>query len=194
MKTFIIVATTLDGFIGKSAGDVSTRWTSKEDAAWFSKRTKEADLCVMGRTTYETFNRPLKDRATLVLTSNPGKFSQDQRRFGTEVTVVDQTTDIQALLSKQKTQVWATSLKIDLLHQLLTQAGAQELAVCGGASVYTQWLKAGLVDEMYLTLEPVFFGQGVKLFTEDVDVGIEVVSERVLNKRGTRVIKLKMRR
>ncbi len=194
MKTFIIVATTLDGFIGKNSSDISVRWTSKEDATWFSKRTKQADLCLMGRTTYETFNRPLEDRVTLVLTRDPRKFSQDQRRFGTDVVVINGKSDIKTLLKEAKTQVWATDLNMMKLNQLLTDADIDELAICGGAKVYTQWLKSDLVDEMYLTVEPVFFGQGIKLFTEDVDVGVEVVSERVLNERGTRVIKLTVKR
>ena len=38
----------------------------------------------------------------------------------------------------------------------------------GGASVYTQFMQAGLVDELFLTVEPIVFGSGIKLFSETV--------------------------
>ena len=193
MKTFLIVATTLDGFIGRDNQDLSTRWTSKEDAAWFSQRTKQAGVCVMGRKTYETFNRPLPDRVVIVQTQDPEAFKTKQARQGVEVELLQAGSPVETLLSRSKTQVWATDLKLDHLHQLLDSNGLKELAICGGSSIYTQWLKAGLVDEFYLTVEPVLFGKGVKLLSEPLDVKLELVSEKKLNERGTRLVEFRVR-
>ena len=56
---FMIAAQTQDGFIARQENDLSTRWTSKEDAAFFKQKTIAAEVIVMGRTTYETFKRSL---------------------------------------------------------------------------------------------------------------------------------------
>ncbi len=192
-QTFIIVALTLDGFIGRDRTDLSTRWTSKEDATWFSQRTKEAGICVMGRKTYQTFNRPLPERIVIVQTKDPLTFKKQQLKSGVEVKLIQADSQVDLLAKKSKTQVWATSLELDRLHQLLEDAGVKEVAVCGGSSIYTQWLSAGLVDELYLTLEPVVFGAGVKLFNQAVKVKLEFVGEKKLNDKGTKVMRLRVK-
>jgi hypothetical protein len=50
--------------------------------------------------------------------------------------------------------------------KLLESRGVKQVAICGGARVYREFLVAGLVDEMYVTIEPVFLGEGIKLFGE----------------------------
>ena len=190
MKTFLIAAITLDGFIGKDETDTSTRWTSPEDASWFSHKTKQARFCVMGRKTYETFNQPLPGRVVLVQTKDTLTWQQKQADLGTKVKIVDNQTDLKTLENDGRTQVWATNLEIDRLHQLLVDTGVKELAVCGGASIYTQWLLSGLVDELYLTVEPIIFGAGVKLFNQPVELRFKIVEEKRLNDHGTRLIKL----
>ena len=37
------------------------------------------------------------------------------------------------------------------------------MAICGGSSVYGLFLKEGLVDELFLTVEPILFGSGIPL-------------------------------
>ena len=191
MNTFLIVAVSLDGFIGKDQADLSTRWTSKEDFVWFSRRTKQARFCVMGRKTYETFNRPLPDRITIIQTRSPLAWQRKQVGLGVQVRLVDKQTDIAHLKNQGTTQVWVTSLEISELYQLLVDANTSELAVCGGSSIYTQWFLSGFVNELYLTVEPVIFGAGVKLFNQLVNVGLEIIEEKKLNNKGTRLIRLR---
>ena len=47
-------------------------------------------------------------------------------------------------------------------------AGGKNVGIWGGANIITQFLKAGLVDEMQIHLIPVLLGGGVRLF-EDLD-------------------------
>ena len=65
----------------------------------------------------------------------------------------------------------------------LAQKGYQEAAICGGASIYTMFLKAGLVDTLYLTIEPKLFGQGVNLLTEKLDLNLELREVKRLDER-----------
>lgn len=43
-------------------------------------------------------------------------------------------------------------------------AGAKDVRVCGGNQAIVQYLNAGLVDELCISLTPVLLGQGVRLF------------------------------
>ena len=50
-----------------------------------------------------------------------------------------------------------------------------QVAICGGASIYTAWFKEKLIDEVWLTVQPVVFGRGIKP-VEDVAVKLELIS------------------
>jgi dihydrofolate reductase len=43
-------------------------------------------------------------------------------------------------------------------------AGGKDVRICGGRDVVLQYLQAGLVDELSLSLAPVFLGAGLRLF------------------------------
>lgn len=47
-------------------------------------------------------------------------------------------------------------------------AGERDIRIAGGGETILQYLNAGLVDEFTITLAPVFFGAGVRLF-DDID-------------------------
>jgi len=61
-----------------------------------------------------------------------------------------------------------TKSPTDLIADLESR-GFKEVAICGGSQIYTMFMKAGLVDTLYLTIEPVVFGDGMRLFKEDMD-------------------------
>jgi dihydrofolate reductase len=52
----------------------------------------------------------------------------------------------------------------DALAQAKDAAGHRNVAVFGGASVFVQYLNAGLLDELQIHLVPVLLGAGVHLF------------------------------
>ncbi len=91
----------------------------------------------MGRKTFETIGKPLKGRRTIVLTRTIPAHPIEGVEYTSETPL--------ALVSR------------------LEKEGVSQLAVIGGSSVYGQYLVAGLVHELYLTVEPVLFGDGVPL-------------------------------
>lgn len=143
MHVFLIAAITVDGYIAAEADQISTAWTSAEDKTFFRDRTKQAGVIVMGRKTYDTIGRPLPGRLNVVLTSSPQDVSPDQAD-----------------------QLMYTSADPKTLIADLAARGYQEVAICGGASVYSQFLEAGVIDTLYLTVEPICFGRGIKLFSD----------------------------
>src|SRR5688572_19487577 len=53
--------------------------------------------------------------------------------------------------------------------QRLASEGVEELAICGGTQVYTMFMKAGVVDNLYVDVQATVFGTGVALFSESLD-------------------------
>lgn len=141
MHVVLIAAMTADGKIAESEEQVSLDWTSKEDTEFFKQKTKELGVLIMGRKTFETIGRPLPGRLNLVMTREPSKYA-DKHQEG----LLEFTSDTPE----------------EILEQL-TERGYASLALAGGASVYGRFLEEGLVNEMYLTVEPVMFGGGVPL-------------------------------
>lgn len=154
MYVFLIAAVTIDGFIARNHDEPSTAWTSKEDSRWFHTKTTEAGVVVMGRTSYVTIPepyRPLKNRLNVVYTS--------------------QATDG---LEKASDAEWRTNLEPKELLERLTVEGHEQVAIAGGQRVYSDWMRSGLVNTLYITVEPVVFGQGIKLFDSGVSAELEL--------------------
>lgn len=158
MHTFMIASVSADGFIGRSTTESSKRWTSKEDLQFFKERTKRAKACVVGYTTFTTFARVLPDRVFYVLTRDPAKLASF------DPAVVRPVNCSPAELVSQ--------VKAD---------GFSELAVCGGASVYQQYLAAGVVDTLYLSYEPIVFGAGIPLFGKPLEQQLTLTDLTKLN-------------
>ena len=148
MNVWLIAAMSADGKIAQTPGQSSLDWTSKEDTRFFVDKTKEAGTVIMGRKTFDTIGKPLKGRRIIVMSRGGGKVG---RWKGGEV--------------KENGTVEYTALSPrELLDELASQ-GVMTVALAGGSSIYSQFLRDGLVTDLYLTIEPHLFGGCVPLAT-----------------------------
>lgn len=154
MKVFLIAALSADGFIARSTNELAN-WTSAEDKKLFVQLTKEAGIMVMGSTTLDTIGKALPGRRTIVYTTRPDQITVD----GVEITADEPS----------------------ILLDKLAKQGAETVAICGGRSIYTLFMKSGLVDELYLTIEPTVFGEGISLFSEPIESKFELLDSKLLN-------------
>jgi dihydrofolate reductase len=115
--------------------------------------TKKSGVMVMGGNTYRTFKEPLPGRRHIVYT----KGSVDGDAY-------------------EK----ATLPPKDLVKQLGDE-GYEEVAIIGGGTMYSMFLAAGVVTDVYLTIEPLFFGAGVKFLSEKTDATLKLHSSERLN-------------
>jgi dihydrofolate reductase len=157
MKVFLIAAVTADGFIARTNDQLSD-WTSSEDKKVFVRLTKEAGVMVMGSRTFATIGRALPERKTIVYTSHP-----------------------EAVAGLDDPAIQTTQEDPKALVDRLAAEGANGLAICGGAQIYSLFAAAGVLDEVYLTVEPVFFGTGITLFSEQLDIRLELIESQKLN-------------
>ncbi len=159
MKIVLIAAISADGKIAQTPGQSSMNWTSKEDTKFFVEKTKELGTVIMGRKTFATFNKPLKGRRLIVMTK-------------TRQGLVDMT------------DVEFTNEEPQALVARLEREGVKTVALAGGSSVYGQFLQAGLVNELFLTVEPVLFGNGVPLAAGFDRLQLKLVDWRPLNEQA----------
>ena len=136
MRVLLLAAITVDGKIARSPHELSD-WSSREDKRLFAQTSREAGVLIMGRNTYETLPAPLPGRLHVVLSDRPA----DAAPLGVEFT------------DEPPERI--------LVH--LESRGYSTVVLAGGAQAYRTFLEAGLVDEMWLTVEPLAFGVGVSL-------------------------------
>ncbi|NQV90287.1 dihydrofolate reductase [Candidatus Uhrbacteria bacterium] len=152
MNVWLIAAMSVDGKIAQSSEQVSLDWTSKEDTRFFIDKTKEAGVVIMGRKTFDTIGKPLPGRRMIVMTR-------------------------QTDLAFEGDGVEYSTLSPSALLEQLSHEGVQTVALAGGEMVYSQFLQAGLVTDVYLTIEPILFGSGIPLATgfERIEMRLEDV-------------------
>lgn len=145
MQITLIAAVTADGFIGQTKTSSSFDWTSAADKQFYVAQLKAADAIVMGRTTFNTFSRHPKNSSWYIYTSKPAEFVNVKP----EVMHAEGTNESPAELIAR-----------------LRALGKQNILIAGGSSIYQQFMAAGVVDRVLLTVEPVLFGSGVRLFDQ----------------------------
>lgn len=163
MKLVLMMAITLDGKIAKHSTQLAD-WTSQADKKIFVEETKNAGVIIMGKTTYETIGRPLPGRLNIVLDKNP-----------------DTSQNIAGSLEY-------TNLPPQELLTDLAKRGFEKVILGGGATINGLFLKENLIDEIWLTIEPKIFGEGLSLFKDaDVDLELELLEVRNLDKNVIQV-------
>ena len=163
MKLILMMAITLDGKIAKHTTQLAD-WTSHADKKIFVEETKRAGVIIMGKTTYETIGKPLPGRLNIVLDQKPdaNKNIPDSLEY--------------------------TNLTPDKLLSDLEKRGFKAAILGGGATINGLFIKANLIDEVWLTIEPKIFGEGLSLFKDaDVNLELELIEARNLDKNVIQV-------
>ncbi|MEK9182918.1 MAG: dihydrofolate reductase [Patescibacteria group bacterium] len=152
------VASSIDGRISLVKKSLPN-WTSQEDWRFFQKSLARVDAVIVGRNTYQAAVARLRKRSTFVLSSRVKK----ARRSGT-VTFVNP----------------ARVNFVDFFKDYKT------VAVLGGGAVYRFMLEKGLLDEIFITVEPLIFGRGKTMFVGGTRTAqLRLLSMKRLNRVGT---------
>jgi dihydrofolate reductase len=168
MKTIVVFVTTLDGRITKWGDPHVMRWSSPEDQRYFRKIWNESPLLIMGSSTFD-FDpiKPSPNSLLHIMTRNLAKYKSYEVPGQLEFS--DETPQ-------------------DLVNRF--QKKYEQMLVVGGPHIATSFFRAGLVDELWLTLEPKIFGKGGNfVIEEELDIELKQISLEKINDRGTMIVK-----
>lgn len=144
MKVILYMAMTVNGYIAKENND--TGFVSEVEWDSFRKMIKQMGNMIVGKRTYEIMQKG-------------GEF----RDLGDTVCVV---VTHDGLFKRSNPHHLVAGSPKEALDLLETQ-GFREALVAGGGMINSSFIKEGLVDEIYLDIEPIIFGRGVPLFRPD---------------------------
>ena len=164
----IVAAMTADGLIDAAGSSRSFDWTTQADKKYYIDAIKRAGVVVTGSRTFKPMRRFPKGMKYFVYTRKPEELINPRPE----------------LIDVQPTQASPQ----DLIKQIAAE-GYSEVIISGGSSVYTMFLQAGVVDKVYLSIEPLMFGKGVRLVDgvlDDVKLKLEDVGK--LGDEGTVVL------
>ena len=148
IKASVFIATSLDGFIARTNGDLD--WLTGAESApteqdyGYQEFMDTVDTVVLGRNTFELVSSfdawPYGGKRVVVLSSRPN-----------------------AIPPHLADDVEWLSLPPRRLVERLDVRGASHLYVDGGKTIQG-FLKAGLIDELTITRVPILIGAGIPLF------------------------------
>ncbi len=155
---------TRDGYVARYPGHSTLEWRSNADAEFFTAYLNSLDetgVIVVGNNTYKAVQSRLSKRNCIVFTRS--------------VTSADRRNKKLLYYNPEGTSL-ATVLN-----------GYRTVVLLGGTETYTFFWERDLIDEMYLTIEPVDFGGGLPLFNtpEPMSAKMLLKSSESLNEQGT---------
>lgn len=158
-----IVVMSLDGCLTHHDRP-GTGFGSAADRAFFRAALPTFDSSIAGRLTYQAGRESIlrareSSRLQMVLTSAPERFEADSMAEHLEFRNAD-----------------TSAVVAELRHR-----GRSRCALLGGARLYTEACARDLLDELWVTIEPVAFGEGTRMFEGRTDFRFEVVGAERLS-------------
>jgi dihydrofolate reductase len=162
MHTVAIAVMSLDGCLTRH-DEEGTVFASPADQRFFREALRTFDCAVMGGAAYRAAREPILANLTpgqlrVVLTRAPDSYADDAQPGVLEFRSDDAAAVIRDLATR----------------------GYARCALLGGARLLTSCVRARLLDELWLTLEPLAFGEGRRLFQGAVEFHFELINTELL--------------
>ncbi len=159
MKIRVYLAVSANGLISNKRNIPD--WLSKEFSEEFLAISHQAKAVIMGKTTYNYLapdHLPLRNEGTLIVLTH------------------DTTTE------PAQSNVVFTEKNPPGIATMLESQGYSEAIIIGGTTTISEFMKAGLVNELILIVEPVLFGAGLPIVKGfDDEYGLALYDVKKLN-------------
>ena len=149
-KISLYIATTLDGFIAAKDGSVQflNPYNNTGEDYGYYDFIESVDSIVMGNTTFKAFGAEFYKGKKIYVYARSPQKAQKNITFVNEGVV--------EFSKKLKGNVW----------------------MLGGSAIFNDFLEVDLIDEFIITVIPVLLGEGIPLFTANVQKKLELVSSK----------------
>ncbi len=194
MKVILYMAVSIDGIAALDEKTGIERYGSSEDRDFFLAGAKACDAVIMGKNTAALFK--VYGLPNFVLTHDKN-FSQAQKTAGADGTKAQDGRGFERDGSCSRLTRASFCERVCLSGEpreicaALEARGIKTAALLGGPSTSARFLKAGLVDEFFLTVEPVTIGRGLRFLDEPLESRWILAGTKKLNKGGTLVLHYK---
>ncbi len=171
----LTVATSLDGFIARAIDDAPQNWASAEEQALFFRDVEAADWAIMGKNTHLAADKAHRHRIIFSTKTNGWQ---------------------------RTTQLWcdpASLTPVDLVERVADRKILNNGLILGGTRVHDWFFQHGAIHKVNLTIEPVAFVNGLRVFSDQQsqdplkefeERGFRLLSDTTINASGTRYIEL----
>jgi len=143
MKVKLYMGLSVNGMVAKASG--VSDWSSREHIQGFIAACQKSKAVIMGKTIYEQLAPhylPLKEEGTTVVLTH------------------------ETPAAPANPTVTFTHQRPEDIVSSLSEKGYQEVVLIGGAKTASEFMHAGLIDEIYFDVEPVLFGNGLPVFDD----------------------------
>ena len=176
MKVILYMAVSIDGIAALDEKTGIERYGSSEDRDFFLAGAKACDAVIMGKNTAASFK--VNGVPNFVLTHDKN-FLKAQKSAGADGAKAQDARGFERVCLCGEPQEICAALEA---------RGIKKAALLGGPSTNLHFLRAGLVDEIFLTVEPVTLGQGIRFLSEPLESRWTLADTKVLNARGAIVL------
>jgi dihydrofolate reductase len=161
-KVTMIMVMSASGIVAQKEIQNSFEWNSPEDREQFLKRIHEIGAVIMGSNTYRSIGgNPYQEIEFFVMTRHPERFPA-------------------------KKAVRFVQGEVKEICKQVANRGIKQIALLGGPKTNTQFINHGLVDDIYLTIEPLIMQNGMHIVDQLSDsVPLTLESTETLNSNGT---------
>jgi dihydrofolate reductase len=162
LKYTALVAISVDGKIARYKNHSSSEWTSGEDKVFMRKILVDCDVILIGNTTYKTAIKPLSKRNCIVFTRS---VDEPKCEHSNLTYINPESTDLKLFIKEKE---------------------YRKVCVLGGSSVYEYCFLNNMIDELFVTVEPIIFGEGIEFLSKGIyDTKLSLISMKKINDKGT---------
>lgn len=161
----MIVVSSLNNYITNGDDTHVEHWASFEDHLNYLDIYSHAEVIIMGKSTFLAMHLKVKKpQIVFVLTSNPEELNQNY----------------------SQPNLFFINKSAQEIVKDLSSKNYNQILVIGGSSIFNQFLEAKLINKIYLTIEPILFTSGVRIFDQiKEEINLKLIDIKKLNSKGT---------
>lgn len=157
-KLILVVHISLDGFVAGPNGELDSFPKSDENLEFVCDLTRDADAALFGRKSFELLDEYWPTARNLPgVTEGEIAFStwyNDSRKIVISKTLAKETFD--------KTIIISENIKDEIIK--IKEQPGKDILIFGSPSVSQLLMKHNLIDEYWIFINPLIFGEGIPLF------------------------------